>query len=89
MVIACTLAIALLAICICSITLMSVSSRVSTKPSTVGSSSSKVAIPRSKSKSGGQSMGGLFGQTGMIQRLFREVKISFCSELEALSLQVA
>lgn len=88
MVTTCTLA--LLAICICSIELVSVSSKASAKSSVVSASSSKViAIPRRKSKSGAQSMGGLFGQSGMMQRLFREVKISFCSELEALSLQVA
>lgn len=51
------------------------------------SQSSNAAIPRSKSKSTRSSITNIFGQ-GMIQKMFREIKISFCSELEALSLQV-
>jgi hypothetical protein len=42
------------------------------------------AIPRGKSKG---NTGGYMGQ-GLVQRLFREAKVSFCSELEALTLQL-
>ena len=44
------------------------------------------AIPRSKVKKGG-ALGRVFGH-GIMQKMFREMKISFCSELEALTLQV-
>lgn len=44
------------------------------------------AIPRGKTKKG-SAVGKIFGQ-GIIQKVFREAKISFCSELEALTLQL-
>ena len=48
--------------------------------------SNSVAIPRSKSKNE-NILSKVLGQ-GMVHKLIREIKISFCSELEALTLQV-
>ena len=50
-----------------------------------GSGSGRSAIPRSKIKRTG--MGKLFGQS-TLQRMIRELKMSFCSELEVITLQV-
>jgi hypothetical protein len=42
-------------------------------------------VPKSKSRKGG--LQGLFGKS-IIRNMFREAKLSFCSELESLTLQV-
>ena len=50
-------------------------------------SAQSVAIPRKKGSKGTAPFGSLpFG--GLLQRAFREIKTSFCSELEALTLQL-
>lgn len=46
-----------------------------------------VAVPKGKGKGKGNSVWKSFGQ-GVFGRVFREVKVAFCSELEALTLQI-
>ena len=66
--------------------LVFVSSASTSKKSGGGGKSNQVAVPRSKGKSGNVMSNSPFGS--LLQRAFREIKTSFCSELEALTLQV-
>lgn len=52
---------------------------------TVRAKATSAAIPRSKSK--GNMFNKMLG-SGFAHRIIREMKINFCSELEALTLQV-
>ena len=47
------------------------------------------ALPRKKSKGSTLAKATGFMGSGVMNRMFRELKISFCSELEAATLQVA